>query len=99
MESRHYKKDRTERKRVINDEIGGYGKTLFTIKCDRGHPNGPELHTVTENGIIIIFNAYTKIHVTDLIARPEQLKRYGKPVPELTLQKAKNHIAKGWNYV
>ena len=58
-----------------------------------------ELHAVTENGIIMIFNAYTKIHVTDLIARPEQLKRYGKPVPEQTLQKAKNHIAKGWNYV
>ena len=85
MESRHYIKDRSERKRVINDEIGGYGKTLFTIECDRG--------------IIMIFNAYTKIHVTDLIARPEQLKRYGKPVPEQTLQKAKNHIAKGWNYV
>lgn len=99
MDSKHYKKDRCERKRIINDEIGGYGKKLFTIECDRKHRNGPELHTVTENGIIMIFNAYTKIHVTDLIARPEQLKRYGKPIPEDTLKKAKYHVNMGWNYI
>ena len=99
IESNHYKNDRQERSRIIKEEIGGYGRVLFTAKVDKGHPAGPEYHKITANGIIYIENARTHKHVTDLIARPKQLLKYGFYIPEDTMEIAAYHVSKGWNYV
>jgi hypothetical protein len=45
---------------------------------DTGHPNGNEIHTITERAEIIIQNERTKKVVTVLFARPAQVTRYWK---------------------
>ena len=77
MNTKHYTNDRQKREEIIRNVIGE-GKEVETFKIDRGHRNGPELHTITTTGIIIIRNARTKKIVTKLIARPAQIKRYFK---------------------
>ena len=74
MESRHYTFERTEREEII--EKIGIGEAVATFRIDRGHINGPELHTITTTGIIIIRNERTNKMITKLIARPKQIERY-----------------------
>lgn len=74
MTSLHYSTDRIARENLIRKI--GIGNEIATFTIDRGHKNGPELHTVTSNAIIIVRNAKTNKIVTKLIARPNQIKRY-----------------------
>ena len=57
MYSNHYVKDRIAREQLIRQI--GIGKAVATVRIDRGHPNGPELHTLTTTGIIVIHNEAT----------------------------------------
>jgi len=70
---------------------------------DRGHPNGPEIHAVTDTGIIVVHNQRTGKMVTKLIARPGQVKRYydaeGRNAPQDILAIAKEHLKKGYNNI
>lgn len=68
---------------------------IFTV--DKGHKNGAEIHVITENGIINIYNQHSKKYVTGLIARPGQLQRYGVIIPESVLEKARTHVAMHYN--
>lgn len=71
---------------------------------DKGHPDGPELHCVTEKGIIFILNESkyennTKCFITVLLARPNQVVRLYKAcnleVPRCVLNGAfKNQLHK-----
>jgi len=82
MYSKHYIRDRVAREQLIRKI--GIGTEVATIYVDRNHPAGPELHTVTTTGIIIIRNANTHKVVTKLIARPNQIRRYfEKMTPEI----------------
>lgn len=100
MDSRHYREERKERERIIN-EIIGIGEKVATFKVDRGHRNGPELHTITTTGIVIIENERTHKLVTKLIARPAQIKRYfgddNSPQVKQILKLAKEHNLMGYN--
>lgn len=89
--------DRKERQDFINS-IGRYGTIIAEVYTDRGHPNGPEIHKITDNAIIMIYNERTGNHVTDLIARPQQLLRYGIPIPTNILELALLHQKFGYNY-
>ena len=94
MTSRHYNRDRVAREKLIK-EIG-IGKEIKTVRVDRGHKDGAELHTITTNGIIIIRNERTNKMITKLIARPNQIRRYGiedKKVIEI----ARKHQTLGYN--
>ena len=99
MDSRHYATERDNREALIS-EIG-LGEELITIEVDRNHPKGPELHTITSTGIIIIRNKRSHKMVTKLIARPGQIRRYFDEVPEI-LEKvitiAQIHQKMGYNY-
>ena len=72
------------------------GKLCIFI-VDKGHKNGVEIHVITENGIINIYNYYSKKYVTGLIARPGQLMRYGVVIPESVLEKARVHVSMHYN--
>lgn len=80
-----------------NSEIN---KSFFV---DKRHPNGPEIHNVSEKGIIFIINAKTKKLVTILIARPNQIKRLymacNLKVPHKIIQYSINNVNKGYNYI
>ena len=101
MTSRHYNRDRIIREKLIR-EIG-VGKEIKTVRVDKGHPNGAELHTITTNGIIIIRNERTHKMITKLIARPNQIKRVynakGQYAPKWLLDVAYENQNRGFNMV
>lgn len=103
MVSKHYKNKRHSRERIINRYINGDGRMIDGFVVDRNHKDGLEVHSITENGIILIHNLSSGVLVSKLVARPEQIKRYydmtGRPKPleyENILQLAKWH--KSLNY-
>ena len=103
--TKHFVADRGSRSDAI-EEIGGYGKSVCKRIVDRGHPDGPEIFVLTDNAIIKVYNANTLRHITDLIARPEQIiDRFGSALA--TLDKdlmtrifniARMHHERGYNY-
>lgn len=70
----HFQSDRTERHATI--QAIGCGKIISTFEVDRGHRNGLEIHQITDNGMIIIYNKHSHKLITELIARPNQIIRY-----------------------
>ena len=98
MTSQHYLNDRTNRENLIKKI--GIGHEIATFLVDKNHPNGKELHTVTDTGIIVIRNERTHKMITKLIARPNQIKRYfGENLKglEKVLELARQHQELGYN--
>lgn len=96
----HFSADR-KRRAVILEKLKApilsvNGKLCIFI-VDKGHKNGAEIHVITENGIINIYNRNSKKYVTGLIARPGQLMRYGVIIPESVLEKARIHVSMHYN--
>ena len=86
MTSRHWTEDRQERENLIRTI--GLGTKIATFVVDKGHRNGPELHTITTTGIII--------------ARPNQIRRYFDEVTEeveRVITVARKHQQLGYNMV
>ena len=99
MNSRHWTKDRQNRKELI--ETIGYGNIIITVVVDRHHRNGPEIHEISDTGIITIFNQRTKKMITQLIARPGQIRRYftdNEIIPNGLLDIARQHQQLNYNY-
>ncbi len=74
---------------------------------DKGHKDGQELHVVTQEGIIYIYN-FMKLFcksnnalITVLIARPNQIKRLYEAcnliVDNGIMEKARNHVELKYN--
>lgn len=84
MATKHYKNNRYKREKFIS----GLGESHIVdgFVVDNGHKNGLEVHSITDNGIIIVHNLNSGELVTKLIARPQQIKRYyestGRETPE-----------------
>lgn len=95
MYTQHYS-DRLYREQVITS-IGGYGKLLGSCVVDKGHQNGEEIHFLTDNAIIVIYNRKTLRRITTLIARPRQMTRYGFNIPQYVLDRAEQHKLVGLN--
>lgn len=51
-------------------------KAVAAFVVDKNHPNGDEVHVITNNGLILIFNKKSKNFITVLGARGNQIKRY-----------------------
>ena len=94
--SEHYDGDRLTREELIRRI--GEGRVICSVIIDRGHPNGAEEHFLTDTGIIIIVNNRTRIVVTKLIARPGQLRRFGR-VPRSVIEIAREHTRLGYNLI
>jgi hypothetical protein len=99
MTSRHWERDRKNRKELI--ETIGHGNTIKTVVVDRHHKNGPEIHEISDTGIITIFNQRTKKMITQLIARPGQIRRYftdNEIIPTGLLEIARQHQRLNYNF-
>lgn len=98
----HYSTERRERDAFIQGSIGE-GKIVDSFLVDKGHPNGAEVHSVTDTGIIIIHNQQTHTLITELIARPEQLRRLyrsvGREPPKKILKLAYKYNAMHYNKI
>ena len=72
----HVSRDRLERDAKIRRQLGGFGEPLYSFLVNTGHRNGPECHTITSNGVIIIQNDDTDLLCTFFTGTPNQVKRY-----------------------
>ena len=99
----HFSAERTERHNKIVSVLGTPDfQTSFEV--DKAHPNGNEIHTLFSNGVILIRNKRTGKVITELIARPAQIKRYWEdnmnamPVQWYSvINKAYHHQVMGYN--
>ena len=64
MISKHYKNKRYKRERFIDRHLNGDGQVIDSFIVDKGHRNGLERHDITDNGIIVIYNARTNLLVS-----------------------------------
>jgi hypothetical protein len=99
MNSKHYTEDRQKREALIQKI--GLGEIIKTVEIDRGHKNGPEIHTISSTGIITIYNKYSKKLVTKLIARPGQIRRYyttNEEAPEYLIKITREYQKMRFNY-
>lgn len=76
MVTKHYRNQRYSREKFINKYLNHDGNIVDGFIVDNGHPNGAEVHSITDNGIIIIHNLMSGDLITKLIAREGQIKRY-----------------------
>lgn len=99
LQSAHYINDRQTREALIK-EIG-YGKQIRQFTIDKGHPNGAEIHTLSDTGIYTVYNARTLKMVTRWVARVGQVKRFYEngTTPEDILRIAKEHERLGYNNI
>lgn len=99
MTSLHWTDERNARAKLIAQI--GEGKIVKSAIVDRGHINGPEVHRISDTGIISIFNYYTGKLITQLIARPAQISRYytNEEPPKAIMQIATEHVRLGYNLV
>ena len=91
---------RRDRHEYIQEYIG-LGDVIDSFVIDRGHEGGPEIHSVTTTALILVRNAKTQKPITELIARPEQLRKLyrtvGKQPPRKLLRLAYRHNAEQLN--
>lgn len=105
MVSKHYMTQRNEREKFI-EECLGEGHIIDGFIVDKGHVKGAEVHSITDNGIIIVHNLLSGKLVTKLLARPQQIKRYyehsqREPPKEYekVLELARLHNVLGYNEI
>ena len=96
----HFATERQGRDAFIHDVIG-VGNVIDTFVVDRGHVGGAEIHSVTDTAIIIINNQQTNKLITELVARPAQLRRLygerGEEPPKWLLRLAYNNNRHKYN--
>ncbi len=97
MTSKHYSTDRQERENLIRQI--GIGIIIKSVRWDKGHRNGAEIHKITNTGIVIIYNERTGKMITKLIARPGQIRRYWTDgnAPQELVNLAYEHTKKNYN--
>lgn len=105
MVSKHYETQRNEREKFIEEHLGE-GHIIDGFIVDKGHPMGAEVHSILDNGIIIIHNLNSGKLVTKLLAREWQIRRYYEgtqrqrpPEYEKVVALAREHEKLGYNYV
>lgn len=98
----HFLEDRQNRAVILEElkaPILSVNGKLCIFTVDKGHKNGAEIHVITENGVIHIYNKNSKKYVTGLIARPGQLTRYGAIIPDFVIRRAEAHVALHYNKI
>lgn len=98
----HINEQRKKRYLLIN-KYNQNAKIDRTFLVDKGHPNGPELHSVSKNAVIFIINASTRKFITVLFARPNQVRRLyeecGLELPKNIHNRAMYYIQNGINHL
>lgn len=94
----HYRRDRKTRRNFILENIG-YGVAVQIEVIDRGHKDGKEFHVLTSTGIIEVYNYFTHKHITDMVARPNQIKTEFDEWTQDIIELARYHKKMGWNEI
>lgn len=103
VKTAHWDYERVERHNKIMTYIGD-GKLIASFEVYTAHPNGNEIHNIFDNGVVLIQNIRTKKLITELIARPQQIRRYWEGLRtampyqyQYIIDKARVHQKNKWN--
>ena len=107
METRHIVEERQTRTYLIDNVIGDTNNVICKNVIDRGHVNGAERFELTDKAIIRVYNNITNRHITDIIARPNQVyNRMGVEFTNLDIRVqrriidlAREHQRLGYNQI
>lgn len=98
--SQHYQNERTERERFIKDFVG-LGEEKYAFEYN--YNGTPQIHRLTDTGIINVYNRDGDRLITRLVARPQQIKRLfearGERAPRELVNLAHEHNVKGYNEI
>lgn len=98
--SLHFIKKVAQRDKFIREKIG-VGNVIKEFVVDRGHKDGEEIHSLTDTGVIVIKNKEQGKVITEIIARPEQIRKLykasGEHPPRYVLRRAYWNNANGYN--
>ena len=107
VNTRHFTEERQVRENLIANVIGDTNNVICINVLDRGHKNGPERFELTDKAIIKVYNNITDRHITDIIARPNQV--YGRmgnaflsldcKIQKKIIDLAKKHQDLGYNEI
>ena len=78
VETTEHWDERSARIGSFAEKVRNAGDAQYSFIVDTHHPNGDEIHTITERAFIIIQNKGTRKIITILAARPGQITRYWK---------------------
>lgn len=104
----HMSNGRSGRVELYREKVRSVGDPAYSFVVNTGHPNGDEVHTITEKAFIVIQNKASGRIVTILAARPNQVKRYweglGMKTPSdgdfaLIMRFASNNKARGLHHM
>lgn len=105
MVSKHYETKRGKREKFIEEHLGE-GHMIDGFIVDKGHPKGAEVHSILDNGLIIVHNLNSGKLVTKLLAREWQIRRYYEntnrqrpPEYDEVVELARQHEKLGYNYM
>lgn len=95
----HWSTERKIRAYLVEVLIEQEHAVIFgAYRVDKGHKNGAEIHVLYSNGIIRIYNERTRKHITDLVGRIGQCKRYVRGrLPRKMYEAAKEHERLNFN--
>ena len=98
--SLHFLKDRKERFIKYLNEMESFKLVEgFAKVVDRGHKNGLEIHAVTDDGFIWIWNKSKHSLITVICPRVGQLKRLNSNVPTWLIEKTTANREKLKNFI
>jgi hypothetical protein len=85
VETTEHWDERSGRISSFAKKVKNTGDAQYSFIVSTNHPNGDEIHTITERAFIIIQNKDNKKVITILAARPRQITRYWnsmrRPIP------------------
>lgn len=97
----HLKNDRKERLNTylsyMKDEIRFVNGFCYLV--DKGHKNGYEIHLLSEQGFLFVFNYKTKKLVTILAVSINQTKRINENIPEFLEKNIRSNLKKKLNKI
>ena len=73
IKTNHFKEERQTRANILEElkaPILSVNGKLCIFIVDKGHKNGKEIHVITENGVINIYNYNSKKYVSHVIRLP-----------------------------
>ena len=97
----HLKNDRKERLNTylsyMKDEIRFVNGFCYLV--NKGHKNGYEIHLLSDDGFLFIFNYKTKKLITILAVSINQVKRVNENIPKFLEKNIRSNLKKKLNKI
>ena len=97
----HLKNDRQKRLNTYLSYMKNEIRFLngFCYLVDKGHKNGYEIHLLSEQGFLFVFNYNTKKLITILAVSINQTKRINENIPKFLEKNIRNNLKKKLNKI